>query len=739
MINKELCYTFKDKQLKVTIYNENIVRFNYGKKQSITDAVELIPLKEVNYVVNDNKIELPNFIIELQEDLKVKITDIKGSILLEDEFIKYNSKEVADERREFDYEIINKEKEKSYAIEVQKRHTWEKAFYGLGEKYGFINMLGRQTENWNTDVLGVSPVHTAVQKQYHTSIPFYIGMDEKRAYGIFYDTSYRNYLDFGMYQQGINFRADGGELDYYFIYGNDVKEVVKEYGTLTGKVKLPRKDFLGYQQCRWSYMNKEEALNLARSFREKSIPCDVVYLDIDYMKDYKVFTVDSDRFKEFKEMNQQLKEMGFKLVVIIDPGIKIEKGYNVYDEAIENEYLIKGENSEVYIGKVWPGDSVFPDFLREKVRDWWGELHKELINDGVSGIWNDMNEIADMSTETKTIPETAYHLDDEQNKHTQKEMHNLYGHYEAKATYEGLKKLQATRPFVLTRAASAGTQKYSALWTGDNSSLWEHLESSIPMLLNLGLSGYTYVGSDVGGFIGDGNGELLTRWSQLGVFYPLFRNHSCINTLHQEPWAFGDKYEKIVKKYIQMRYTLIDYIYNLFRLSSITGEPIMRPLFYHYQNDERTFNINDQFLFGEDILVAPIVRPKTNKRMVYLPEGKWYDYFTDEEYIGGNYIIKDAEIDQIPVFVKEGAIILKNKPMQYIGEKQDNYEIHVYQGKDNSKQFYFDDGISFEYEDGKYSEIEVKIDGKEVYVTKIKEDYRLGTFEVVVHGEKRKK
>jgi alpha-glucosidase len=733
--NDTLNFEFEDRKLKITVYNENIVRFDYSRseKSNLANAVILKP-SEVNYKVGDNIIQLPKFFIEVLKDLKVKVMDLKGNILLEDEFIKFSSKEQDEIYQEHEYEIINREKGKIYSVEIERKHNWEKGFYGLGEKYGFINLLGRQTENWNTDVLGFSPVHTSAQKQYHTSIPFYIGMDESKAYGVFYDTSYRNYFDFGMYQKGINFRADGGELDYYFIYGDSISEVVENYGDLTGKVKLPRKDFLGYQQCRWSYMNKEEVLALANSFREKEIPCDVIYLDIDYMQNYKVFTVNSERFNEFKEMNSELKKMGFKLVVIIDPGIKVEEGYKVYEEVLEKDYLIKDEKGEVYVGRVWPGDSAFPDFLRKSVREWWGELHRGLIQDGVSGIWNDMNEIADMCTDTKTVPESTYQIDDYDNKHTQKESHNIYGHYEAEATYKGLKNIQGIRPFVLTRAASAGTQRYSALWTGDNTSLWEHMEASIPMLMNLGLSGYAYAGSDVGGFVGDGNGELLTRWTQLGVFYPLFRNHSCINSLHQEPWSFGQEFENIINKYIKMRYSLINYLYNLFRESSLTGAPIVRPLFYHYQEDINTFNINDEFLFGEDILAAPITRPRTYKRMVYLPQGRWYDYFTDEVYEGGKYFIKDAEIDQIPVFVKEGAVILKDKPMNYIGEKEEEYEIHIYLGKNNSKQFYFDDGLTFNYEVGEYSLINVEIKDAQVEVKSVKDDYKLGTFDLFIHS-----
>lgn len=737
---KKSIYVFENegKKLWMKFYNDEIVRFFYGDEieKSITDAVILKP-KSVAVEKKGNFIKGSKFDVEITEDLLVKIYDKSGDIILEDLAVEFSvtklQKKKVNDLENIEDTLASKEKKKVFAVEVEKKLDWEKGFYGLGEKYGHINLMDRYTENWNTDVLGASPIHHSAQNAYHTSIPFYIGMDEKKAYGLYYDNSHRTFFDFKKYSENVRFMADGGALDYYFIYGENVAEVVENYSKLTGTVKLPRKDFLGYQQCRWSYMDTEEVLDIAKKLRDNDIPSDVIYLDIDYMQDYKVFTIDSKRFKAFKEMTEELHEMGFKLVVIIDPGVKVEKGYEVYDQGIEKDYFIKDENGEVYVGKVWPGDSTFPDYLRKEVREWWGELHRGLINLGVDGIWNDMNEIADMSTETKTVPETTYQIDENGEKRTQKEVHNLYGHYEAIATYEGLKKIQKTRPFVLTRAASAGTQRYSVLWTGDNSSVWEHLEGSISMLLNLGLSGYSYIGSDIGGFIEDGSGELLARWTQLGVFYPFCRNHSVINSIHQEPWAFGSEVLDITRKYIKLRYSLISHLYNLFRESSIKGTPIMRPLFYHYQNDPKTFNITDQFLFGEDILVAPITRSKTETRMIYLPVGDWYDYFTGEKYEGGNYIIREAKLDELPIFVREGGIILKNKEMKYIGEKEEKYEIHIYPGKNNEKEFYFDDGMTFNYERDEYSVITMKLKDDKFEMKGIKDGFEVGEIDLVIH------
>lgn len=728
--------THPSKKLFIRFYSEKIVRFFYGDriKENISNAVILEPSDVFSEIIENRKISSAYFDIEVSDNLLIKITDKQGKTIIEDNKIEFNKKE--DLRRDLgDIENFGKEdSQEIIPIKVEKKHLWEKGFYGMGEKYGHINLLDRYTENWNTDVIGVTTAHQAVQKSYHTSIPFYIGADEKNSYGIYYDNSFRNSFDFGKFSKNISFKAHGGDLDYYFIYGEKISDVVENYGKLTGTVKLPRKDFLGYQQCRWSYMDTKEVLEIAKNMREKDIPCDVIYLDIDYMQDYKVFTINSERFKEFKEMTKELHEKGFKLVVIIDPGVKVEESYKAYDQGIKNDYFIKDENGEVYVGKVWPGDSVFPDFLRKSVRDWWGELHRGLINKGVDGIWNDMNEVSDMSTSSKTVPENTYHLDENGNKRYQKEIHNLYGHYEAISTYEALKKIQGTRPFVLTRAASAGTQRNSALWTGDNSSVWEHLEGSIPMLLNLGLSGYSYVGSDIGGFLDDSTKELLIRWTQLGIFYPLCRNHSVLNSLHQEPWSFDEETLEITRKYIKLRYSFMDYLYNLFRESSLKGTPIMRPLFYHYQNDEKTLNINNEFLFGDSLLVAPITKPKEDTGLIYLPEGIWIDYFTGEKFEGKKYIIRTSKLSELPLFVKEGAILLKNKEMQYVGQNSFKREIHVYSGQNNEKEFYFDDGISFDYEKGRYSLINVTLENNNVTIKKIKNDYPTGDFDLVIYN-----
>lgn len=733
----------KDKTQKILVefYSEDIVRFCYGEKKSISDAI-IMKASEVNIEKSGNLLKTKSLEIFVDENLCVEIYDKEGNLLSED--LEYNFHKEEKEKTKVE-NLVNIEdtlksesKNKIYGAEHKRKHLWEKAYYGMGEKYGFINLLNRYTENWNTDVLGFTPAHQSMQRTYHTSIPFYIGLDEDKSYGIFYDTTYKTYFDFAKKTENISFKSEGDNLDYYFVYGPKISDVVEKYSKLTGTMKLPRKDFLGYQQCRWSYMDIEEVLFIAREMRKNKIPCDVIYLDINYMEDFKVFTFDSKRFREFKKMTEELHSMGFKLVVIIDPGVKVEKDYEIYEEGMEKDCFVKDEKGEVYVGKVWPGDSVFPDFMQEKVRIWWGELHKGLIEQGVDGIWNDMNEPSDMSTFSKTLPEECYHIDDQGKKRLHKEIHNIYAHYESKASYKALKNNQGTRPFLLTRAASAGTQRYTALWTGDNASLWEHLEGSIPMILNLGLSGFSYVGSDIGGFLDDADKELIVRWFQLGIFYPLCRNHSTLNSFYQEPWRFGEKNLEIIRNYISLRYELMDYIYNLFWESSLKGSPIMRPLFYHYQDENETFNINDQFLFGQDMMVAPIVRPKTETRLVYFPKGNWINYFTGKVYEGGKYHICQAKLNELLLFVREGAIVLKNEIRNYISSETLNKEIHLYYGQDNEKVFYFDDGISFNYKKGEFSKLNIKSSKSELLLEKINNNFGIGKIDLVIHKDSEK-
>jgi alpha-glucosidase len=473
-------------------------------------------------------------------------------------------------------------------------------------------------------------------------------------------------------------------------------EVIKNYTYLTGRMPLPQKWTLGYHQSRWGYDDEETFRDLAAKLKEHRIPCDALHFDIDYMDQYKVFTWDQTRFTDARALLSDLKAQGIKAVTIVDPGVKVEKGYTMYEEGIEKDYFAKADDGSVYVNAVWPGDAVFPDFGKPAVRDWWGEHLSFYTSLGVSGIWNDMNEPASFHG---PLPNDVV-FTDEDAPATHAQMHNVYGHNMAKATYEGWKKLTGKRPFVITRACYSGSQKYTTAWTGDNKSLWSHLRMAIPQQCNLGLSGMAFVGTDIGGFGADTTPELLCRWVELGCFSPLFRNHCAKGNMNQEPWLFGEETLNIYRKYVELRYSLLPYFYDLSWECAQTGLPMIRPLVLHYENDTNVRNMNDEFLVGEHLLVAPVLEQGAVKRMVYLPEGVWYDYWTHREYQGGQYYVADAPLDICPIYVKAGTILPKAPAQMYVDELENpELILEVYPGE-GSYIHYQDNGEDFAYENG---------------------------------------
>ena len=617
-------------------------------------------------------------------------------------------------------------------VKAWKSLAEQERFYGLGEKTGFLDKRGKEYEMWNTDTFNP---HVTETDPLYQSIPFLIGFKQGQAYGIYFDNSYKSYFDLGKGGKDYySFSAEGGKLDYYFINGPSLKEVVSAYTDITGQMPLPPKWALGYHQSRYSYNPEEEVKELVQKFRTKDIPCDVIHLDIHYMNQYRVFTWNENEFPNPKEMLTELAESGFKVVNIIDPGVKKDPDYEIYQQGVKNDYFCKYLDGKQFIGSVWPGECAFPDFSQAEVRKWWGDCHQPLLEQGVKGIWNDMNEPAIFRDYLKdpTMDLAIVHNNDGDFA-SHKKFHNLYGLLEGQATYQGLKRnLDNERPFVLTRAGFAGIQRYAAVWTGDNRSFWEHLHLTMPMLMNMGLSGISFAGSDVGGFAYDSNGELLTRWTQLGTFMPFFRNHSAINTLYQEPWQFGAEYEAVIRKYIKLRYRFLNHLYNLFYQCTKTGLPVMRPLVMEFPEDEQTYNLSDQFMVGDSILVAPVYRPDSRKRLVYLPEGEWYDFWTQKKYQGGQSIIADAPLAKLPIFVKAGSIIALTNAMNYVGEQEiEALELNFYltkQIENGSYTIYEDDGSSFDYQSGEYNLCEITYhltdDQLEIKLREKQDDYQ---------------
>lgn len=587
----------------------------------------------------------------------------------------------------------------------RKQMEADSHIYGLGEKTGFLNKKGEKYDMWNSDVFDP---HVPEIECLYVSIPFLIHFNYNRpAYGIFLDNPGRTSFDMRSNDNMYSFQIDSGTLDYYFVYGPELKDVVQRYSRLTGCMELPPAWAIGYHQSRYSYMDQKEVVALARSFRDKQIPCDVIYLDIHYMDEYRVFTFDPVRFPNPRAMINELSEMGIRIVPIVDPGVKKDPEYLPYREGIKNDFFCRKMEGDLFIGNVWPGASAFPDFTVEEVRLWWEERHRYYTDLGIQGIWNDMNEPAVFNA-NKTMDLDVVHGNDGDPK-THRELHNLYGMLMSMATQQGLKKqLKGERPFVLTRAGYAGVQKYAATWTGDNRSFWEHLSMAIPMVLNLGLSGQPFAGSDIGGFSHHTTPELLARWTQAGVFFPYCRNHSVLDSIHQEPWAFGSQIEDICRKYIRLRYRLLPYLYTLFYEAHKTGMPVMRPLILEYPHDRNVHNLCDQFMVGSNLLAAPVLRPNSEYRAVYLPEGEWIDYWTGERHAGDRHVLAHAPLDVMPLYVKAGTILpeLLDDHWKPLLNEESNVTLHIYASASHSishEQWYEDDAQTYAYKKDAYN------------------------------------
>lgn len=613
------------------------------------------------------------------------------------------------------------------------------SYFGLGDKSNNLNLKGKRFENWVTDSYAYGKETDPIYK----AIPFYTGLYNKKAYGIFFDNTFRTFFDFAQERRYVtSFWAQGGEMNYYFIYGPKMVDVVKNYTELTGKPKLPPLWALGFHQCKWSYYPESKVKEITSTFRKLQIPCDAIYLDIDYMDGFRCFTWNKDYFPDPKRMVKELADEGFKTVAIIDPGIKIDADYQIFEEGLANDYFCKRADGPYAKGKVWPGECYFPDFTKPEVRKWWAGLFKELIGEiGVRGVWNDMNEPAIMEVPNKTFPHDVRH-DYDDNPCSHRKAHNIYGMQMARATYHGVKKFaHPKRPFVITRAAYSGTQRYTSTWTGDNIANWEHLWIANVQVQRLATSGFSFAGSDIGGFAEQPQGELFTRWIQLGAFHPFFRVHSSGDHGEQEPWTFGEDITNIVRKFIELRYQLLPYLYTAFWEYTERGIPLIKSLVMYDQEDVNTHYRIDEFIFGNSILVCPVLEPNAKGRRMFIPRGNWYNYWTDKIEIGGKEIWVEADIDTMPIFIKEGTIIPKYPVQQYVGEKKiEEIVLDVYykEGVEDS-QFFEDLQDGYDYTTGNYCLRTFKLTGRKNQLViqqhiegSFKSDSK--TFKIQIHG-----
>ncbi|MGA3028705.1 MAG: TIM-barrel domain-containing protein [Bryobacteraceae bacterium] len=633
------------------------------------------------------------------------------------------------------HEIVNSDQQpmmydpKTGAVAAAKKLGFDEHFYGLGEKAARLDKRRGQFTMWNSD----TPRYKEGTDPLYQSIPFYIGWQSGRAYGIFYDNSYRTHFDLGHNsEEYAAFVAEGGAMDYYFFQGPSIRKILGRYADLTGHMPLPPMWALGHQQSRYSYYPDKLVENVVDRYRADDLPLDAVHLDLDYMNGHRVFTWDPKRFPDPRAFTARLARQGVRVVTIVDPGIKYQppeprfldglprpelaeqdKNYYVYTEGAAGGYFLKRADGSLYLGTVWPGKSVFVDYSMDAAARWWGGLFRAYLDQGVAGIWTDMNEPSDFDDQTGESQKDVVTWDGGA-RTLQDGNRNLFALRMARATYEGLERLRPEqRPYVITRAGYAGIQRYATTWTGDNTATWEALALSLPMLASLGLSGEPFVGADVGGFgAGRPDGEMLTRWYQVGFLTPFLRNHAELGVYDHEPWRFGAPYEDIIRKYLKLRYRLLPFLYSALEEAQRTGVPVFRPLLLNYQDDANTVSIDDEFMAGDGLLVAPILKPDVTSRLVYLPKGTWFDYWTGTQYNGGRMIRAQAPLETVPLYVRGGAILPLGPEMNWVGEKPcDPLTFQIYPDDRGQASFslYEDDGISPAYRRGVFRRTAIQV------------------------------
>jgi len=559
---------------------------------------------------------------------------------------------------------------------------------GTGERALPLNLRGYKINIWNHDANGS---YGPGDDPLYINIPLLMDVHHDNGYMIFFNNPAKGEMDIcSEFKNIIKTEFIGGELNYYVTFGT-MKDMISQMTDIVGKPLLPPKWALGYHQSRYSYNSQKELEELYDKFQELGLPLSAIYLDIDYMDGYRIFTVDKKNFPNLRATGERMSKNGTKLVAILDPGVKWDKDFKIYREGIENGYFIKDSEGNIIKGPVWPGNSAFPDFSNDEVRKWWASKYIFFKENGITGVWHDMNEPAifvfwgDNSLPLSAVQYEGFHF----------LVHNKYGLQMAAAGYNGLLNITGgQRPFILSRSGWAGIQKYAFVWTGDTESSWKELKQTIPTILNLGLSGIPFSSVDIGGFSGNPSEELFIRWFELSSLFPLFRNHSAKGTRRREPWTFSENALNIIKKYLNLRYMLIPYLFSVGYESHSKGFPFIRPVCMEYPD----ICSDDVFLIGNSLFAMPVLKRGLRKVRGTLPPGRWY-YFWDDTICEGNIDI-NVNIEDIPLFVKEGSII----PME-----RDGLEFHVFPGNLDEFVFYDDDSRV----EPKFIKIEFKMENRE--------------------------
>ena len=620
--------------------------------------------------------------------------------------------------------------------------------YGLGERFSGLNLRGQTHTLCNTD----NSKHTESADSLYVSIPLLIMFDGNVSHAIFLDSPapQRWHLDVELDQKGRIELLSRLGWRMYSLGPASLPDLVQAYTSLTGRTSLPPLWSLGHQQSRWSYPDEQRVREVARQFRQRNIACDAIVLDIDYMDDFRTFTVSDERFPRFAHMVKDLAAEHFHVVAIVDPGIKQDPDYHVFADGVECGVFCRTARHELFVDEVWPGDSVFPDFLKKDARTWWAKHIQFYLDNGVEGLWLDMNEPSLFSKKQVLAKDVEELPENDQQMFMQQtqmgpighlEVRNLYGLLMSMATHDALVKQRPNRrPFLLSRAGYAGLQRYAAVWLGDNMSWFQHLGKSVPMLLNMGLSGIPFVGVDIGGFGGDVTPELLVRWYELGIFYPFLRNHCIMDGRAQEPWAFSSEVENLIRGLLECRYRLLPYLRSLFWQHMRTGAPLMRPMAWHFSQDQIALDLSDQFMFGEQIMVAPVVEAGQSGRNIYFPEGIWHPFAGSTTTIEGPCLKRvEMPLGTVPAFVRDGAILPLAAATQWTDAALIADVTFVVYGDSACGRYFEDDGISVAFEEGVYNEWELSFAQGEFSIKKKRSGYSGHRIQYYVqHGGKTK-
>nr|UXE44843.1 oligosaccharide 4-alpha-D-glucosyltransferase [uncultured bacterium] len=574
---------------------------------------------------------------------------------------------------------------------LSRRLDAQERVYGFGERTGPLDRRGRTLDGRNTDAYdanlgGFRPDGDPL----YLPLPFYISLKASAAHGVFTDNTFHTRFAVGTDDaRALVLSASDGPLDQYIIDGPTFSQVLERYTELTGRAPLPAQWALGYHQSRWGYSPASQVLDIATQLRQRQLPADAMWLDIQHMRGFRSFTFDPETFADPPGLTGALAAQGFHTVAIVDPGIKIDPGWDLYDQGVMQHLFLSAPGAGPFVGQVWPGDAVFPDFSSQATRAWWQGLVPRLTSQGVSGIWLDMNEPT--SFEALGVPDTLV-ADSDGQPSTLAQIHNVYALDEARATFAGLEAARpGQRPFILSRSGFAGIQRYAAVWTGDAVSGWATLAETPAMIAGLGLSGVPWAGSDVGGYSGGATPELFARWMQVGSISPFFRGHVTQNVPGQEPWAFGEEVEDISRDVMTARSELLPYWYSLADESARTGAPPLRPLVYEFQDDPLAPDVSDEVMVGPFLLYAPVLSSGATTRRVYLPGGRWFELSSDKAYAAGSAEV-GLTLAALPAFVREGAIVPRRPAQQFAGEKPfDTLSLDLYPSDAATQLTFYDD------------------------------------------------